>query len=342
MHFATLQKIHQKPTVKNLERLVAQMPCFVYHIPHFSNIFHGFNKFMGFAPWRGSMKVQVCLWATTFVTVGSAVSLIAGSYDYEAAVKSRGAYDVKAAASSRSTSYDYKAAAAARGPVAEFPTKAPLTYTDANGMPANVTNAAEWYRNLAEKGDAGAQLCLGVKYDTGEGVKQDYAEALKWYRKSADQGNADANIALADLYYSGRGVAKDKVASKAYLYKAATAGSVAGQYMYANACYNQEPKSFAEAAIWYRKSADQGSIPAQYRLGQLYEKGEGVPQSYAEAEKLWRLAAEKGNSDAQYSLGFMYQNGKGVAKNLVEAAKWYRQAADQGNGSAKDMLEELR
>ena len=43
---------------------------------------------------------------------------------------------------------------------------------------------------LAEKGNAEAQVYLGVTYELGKGVPQDYQLAVKWYRRSAQQGNA--------------------------------------------------------------------------------------------------------------------------------------------------------
>ena len=41
----------------------------------------------------------------------------------------------------------------------------------------------EW-RPLAERGDAKAQLTLGLMYEKGNGVKLDYKEAVKWYLAS--------------------------------------------------------------------------------------------------------------------------------------------------------------
>lgn len=43
-----------------------------------------------------------------------------------------------------------------------------------------------------------------------------------------------------------------------------------------------------------------------------------------------RPAAEQGDASAQFRLGRMYARGEGVAENLVEAATWTRQAAEQG------------
>ena len=45
-----------------------------------------------------------------------------------------------------------------------------------------------------------------------------------------------------------------------------------------------------------------------------------------------RQAAEQGHADAQYNLGLMYDRGDGVPENDAEAVKWYRMAAEQGKG----------
>jgi len=80
--------------------------------------------------------------------------------------------------------------------------------------------------------------------------------------------------------------------------------------------------------------AANGDVKAQYSLGVLYYRGEGVPQDYAESARWYRKAAEQGYADAQYCLGFMYTNGYGVPKNLVEAYKWCTIAAEKGHAMA--------
>lgn len=64
---------------------------------------------------------------------------------------------------------------------------------------------------LAGKGDALAQVYLGVMYFKGQGRPQDYAEAVKWYRKAAEQGHALAQVYLGVMYFNGNGVPRDNV-----------------------------------------------------------------------------------------------------------------------------------
>jgi len=60
-------------------------------------------------------------------------------------------------------------------------------------------------RSRGEKGEAAAQLSLGLMYAKGEGVPKDAAEAVNWYRKAADQGNADGQFGLGWMYAQGEG-----------------------------------------------------------------------------------------------------------------------------------------
>ena len=76
--------------------------------------------------------------------------------------------------------------------------------------------------------------------------------------------------------------------------------------------------------------AEQGHADAQFNLGLMYAKGEGVPQDDAEAVKWYRLAAEQGEARAQTNLGFMYYKGEGVPENYVRAFAWINLVAAQG------------
>jgi len=77
--------------------------------------------------------------------------------------------------------------------------------------------------------------------------------------------------------------------------------------------------------------AEQGDASAQYNLGLMYDKGEGVPQDYKTAVKWYTLAAEQGFADAQSNLGLMYALGQGVIQDSVYAHMWWNIAASQGD-----------
>ncbi|MDO8369525.1 MAG: cell envelope integrity protein TolA [Candidatus Nitrotoga sp.] len=97
-------------------------------------------------------------------------------------------------------------------------------------------------------------------------------------------------------------------------------------------------QDYVEAAKWYRLAAAQGNANAPNNLGVIYGKGQGVTQDYAEEVKWYRLAAVRGNVTSQLNLGDLYIKGESVTQDYAEAMKWLRLAAAQGNVSAQNNL----
>ena len=62
---------------------------------------------------------------------------------------------------------------------------------------------------------------------------------------------------------------------------------------------------------------------AQYYMGMMYMKGQGVEQDYKKAGEWFRKASEKGIPQAQYKLGDLYFKGRGVPKDFEYAYIWY-------------------
>jgi localization factor PodJL len=85
-----------------------------------------------------------------------------------------------------------------------------------------------------------------------------------------------------------------------------------------------------QAAEWYRRAAEGGLAPAQYRLGSIHEKGIGVARDPAEAMGWYRRAAEAGNAKAMHNLAVLYAEGIGGGSDLDRAAEWFRRAAEHG------------
>lgn len=84
--------------------------------------------------------------------------------------------------------------------------------------------------------------------------------------------------------------------------------------------------------------AQKGDVTAQFNLGVMYSRGDGVLKDSTEAVKWYRKAAEQGDADAQYSLGLAYRYGRGVPRDDSEAMKWYLRAAEQGDAEAQGNL----
>ena len=89
-------------------------------------------------------------------------------------------------------------------------------------------------------------------------------------------------------------------------------------------------QDYAEAAVWYERSAAQGFAPAQYRLGNLYESGNGVEKDL-EIAKLWyQRAAEAGNRMAMHNLAAIHAGGEMGDQDFETAAEWFEQAGERG------------
>ena len=99
-----------------------------------------------------------------------------------------------------------------------------------------------------------------------------------------------------------------------------------------------ESGNYKTALQEWKPLAEKGNTPAQFNLGQMYNRGQGVPQNDKTAVKWYTLAAEQGNATAQYNLGVMYDEGHGVLQDYKTAVKWYTLSAEQGYSYAQSNL----
>ena len=94
----------------------------------------------------------------------------------------------------------------------------------------------------------------------------------------------------------------------------------------------------AQGIAWIRKAAAQGHADAEQELGVIYATGDGVKQDNVQAVAWFRKAAEQGEATAQYNLGLLYAKGQGVARDYAQAVDWWRKSASQGNADAQFKL----
>jgi TPR repeat protein len=82
--------------------------------------------------------------------------------------------------------------------------------------------------------------------------------------------------------------------------------------------------------------ASQGDITdAYYRLGRLYEEGQGVENNYLKSLALYQKAASKDHDKALYRLAKVYHYGLGIPANFNKAFMIYKKSAEQGNEISK-------
>lgn len=84
---------------------------------------------------------------------------------------------------------------------------------------------------------------------------------------------------------------------------------------------------YKTASRIFEPLAERGDVGAQFTLGEMYSRGQGVPRDEADALKWYRMAADQGHAGAQNNLGIGYTLGKGVPKDFVLAYMWYDIAA---------------
>ena len=156
--------------------------------------------------------------------------------------------------------------------------------------PARTDARLARYRAAAEKGDAAAQLELGLRLLYANEGK----ESLKYLRLAARQGHPTAR---GWCLLFGCDVKKDHKAAVECFRSEASKGEPWAQFLLGE-CYiwgHGVERNIEEGVRWFRKSALQGNAVAQFHLSERYQfGGVGVARNPAEAEKWIKKSAEQG------------------------------------------------
>jgi len=167
----------------------------------------------------------------------------------------------------------------------------------------------------AAERSAWARFKLGTMHLAGSGIPKDYAIAHRRLRRSADDGHAGARNNLGLMYDQGLGIAVDHAAARD-LYHAALGNEHARGNLENLYAEGRGAPSGAAAVAWYRRGAEASIASAQYRLGQMYAKGEGVPRDERAAAEWLSQAAYQGHAEARKEAGELYYK----MGNYMEAA----------------------
>jgi hypothetical protein len=97
----------------------------------------------------------------------------------------------------------------------------------------------------------------------------------------------------------------------------------------------------ATATCWYRRAAAGGVVPAAFNVAVMIDSGRGAPRDPAAAARWYARAAARGFARAEYNLGQLYEDGEGVPPDPAMAAAWYRAAAASGLAAAAAHLTAL-
>ena len=118
--------------------------------------------------------------------------------------------------------------------------------------------------NLAQQGDAKAQLKMGLRYALSPWNTKDDKKAAQWFKKAAEQGQIEAQYRYGYALFKGLGVVQD--------YKA--------------------------AFFWLEKAARNGCADAQFALGEMYQLGIFMSSDNERAYLWFNLAAAQGVNGA--------------------------------------------
>jgi TPR repeat protein len=200
--------------------------------------------------------------------------------------------------------------------------------------------AAAFYRKAASLGDTAAMYKLGmILLDGALGEAKNPRDAVGWLRRAAEQADEANPHALHEL-----GLLHDRESPGAQLVPydpvyAKRLFTQAGQLGYTHAQFRlgqmyergapATPQDPRRSIAWYTKAAEKGHAEAELALSGWYLTGvEGVlKQSDSEAYLWARRAANKGLSKAEYAVGYYAEIGIGIKQDLEFAKRWYMRAA---------------
>ena len=105
------------------------------------------------------------------------------------------------------------------------------------------------------------------------------------------------------------------------------------------------PADPGQACSWFKRTAGEGDVFAQFNYATSLSKGLGVAVDLAEALTWFRRAAEAGHYLSQAQLGHCYAKGVGTSVDRIEAFVWLSSASRHGVNAAttdlKNLLQEM-
>jgi TPR repeat protein len=198
----------------------------------------------------------------------------------------------------------------------------------------------------ARSGVPAAEARLASMILKGEGGPPDFDEAVRAYKRAADRSVAQAAASLGVLY---AGIVKgveyppdfgNIAKAKKFWLRAAELGHrnsmvwLAGQLVREAREDTDDRKpdtkrKFAEAAKWYKRAGDLGSVVAVHNYGRMRALGQGGPRDMKVAMKCLIRAAEAGASEAFRTIAMLLEDGTCGLKPNPDLVARFRARADE-------------
>lgn len=185
-------------------------------------------------------------------------------------------------------------------------------YSGGLGVETDLQKAWNMYERASGKGYPPATIAMAKMLEKQQGDDA-LAQVVNMYRKAAEQGGRDAVLYLGKLAGTGQlnGLAPPHLAVP-WAIEAASEGDTA-------------------ALDWVRAQAERGLRPARTAYGLWLLEIETDP---AAAVGFLRPAAEAGDVEAQFQMGLLLTKGDGLEQDYVQAHAWLNIAATGGHAEA--------
>lgn len=232
----------------------------------------------------------------------------------------------------------------AKDPIAQY--LLGIALSGDHGIAEDPEEAQIYFSLASDAGYPPATTALGDYALSGRVTEPDLELAVTLFRKAVEQGDPAAALQLGQLAGEGKlegltaphsAVPWAMIAARAgdgaaleWVRQQADAGVRPAQTAYA--IWLIADQGQAEAAIAYlRPAADLGDVEAQYQLGMLLTKGEGIEQDYVNAHSWLNIAATGGHDEAGNMRGVIAElmTQEQVAEAQGVARKFFATAASR-------------
>lgn len=203
----------------------------------------------------------------------------------------------------------------------------------------NQKQAILYLEQAARQNYALAAFSLGMIYHEKEPKHPE--KAFEWFVEAAKGDHKEALYYVGLYYHQGKGVTKDLDQAILWYKKAALKSEKNALYHLAMILKGQQTEDSSSVYTLLHEAAKQDHPHAQYNLGVMHHKGDGIPQDNEKAF-YWYEKASKTLASAQYNLGMMYFEGKVVPKDEIKARDLWEKAASSGFQPAVKLMYSIK
>jgi len=188
-----------------------------------------------------------------------------------------------------------------------------------NGMEKNFVKCAQWAKKAAEGGDVKGIYYLALCYWVGVGKMEKYrSKAINLFKKVVDQ---QYSLEM----YSNKEI--EVICGRAM--------SLLGDIYRRGGC-ELDHDYLRISADWYYKSASAGCNYSMLKIGKLYLSGEGITKDSLSAWHWFlKIKGDDLKLEADFEMGKMMMKGEGVSKNMSKGITLIERSASKGLSSAE-------